>query len=276
MGETEYVIDEEKHILVFLITEILGDGQSGQSHPRAGSRRLVHLPVNQGCLFQNLGFFHFYQQIIPLTGSFADPGENREPAVLGGDVADQFHDDNGFSDAGSAEEADLPPLLIRGQKINDLDAGLKNLLFCGLFDERRRWTVNRVAFFELDRPHLIHRFAQDIQHPSQNSAPYRDRNSRPRVRDRHSPAQSIGGTHGHRANGLVPQMLGDFQGDVNIFLVVVDLDGVVDGRNFPAGKFNVDDRSNDLGDLSGLYRCFSLGCTHTLPPKSSKILNSQF
>jgi len=43
LGEAEDVVDEQQHILSLLVTEILGDGQTGQADAGAGSRGLVHL-----------------------------------------------------------------------------------------------------------------------------------------------------------------------------------------------------------------------------------------
>ena len=159
LGETEDIVDEEENVLVFLVAEIFGDGQSGQSHPGAGAGRLVHLSVNQGGFFQNLGFLHFQEQVVPFTGSLADSGENRVAAMLGGDVADQFHDDDGLADAGTAEEADLPAFLIGRQQVDDLDAGFQDLFFRGLFDQGRRRAVDGIAFLVLNRAHFIDRFA---------------------------------------------------------------------------------------------------------------------
>lgn len=37
-----------------------------------------------------------------------------------GDVVDEFHDEDGLSDAGTAKKTDLSALLVRSKKVNDL------------------------------------------------------------------------------------------------------------------------------------------------------------
>ena len=48
LGEAEDVIDEQQHVLVLFVAEILGDGQAGEGDAQARARRFVHLPIDQG------------------------------------------------------------------------------------------------------------------------------------------------------------------------------------------------------------------------------------
>ena len=43
LGESENVVNEEQHILSFLVTEIFGDGETGKGDTGTGSWGLVHL-----------------------------------------------------------------------------------------------------------------------------------------------------------------------------------------------------------------------------------------
>ena len=45
LGETEDVVDEEQHVLVVLVAEILGHGERGERDAETGAGRLVHLAV---------------------------------------------------------------------------------------------------------------------------------------------------------------------------------------------------------------------------------------
>ena len=45
--------------------------------------------------------------------------------MLGGDIADQFHDDNRLADTGAAEETDFAAFGIRFQQVDDFDTGLE-------------------------------------------------------------------------------------------------------------------------------------------------------
>src|SRR3712207_8223221 len=56
------------------------------------------------------------------SSPFPDAGEHRHAAVLHRDVVDQLLDDDRLADPGAAEEADLSPLEVRLQQIDDLDA----------------------------------------------------------------------------------------------------------------------------------------------------------
>ena len=47
--------------------------------------------------------------------------------MLGGDVIDQFLDQDGLADTGAAEQADLAALGVGADQVNDLDAGLEDL-----------------------------------------------------------------------------------------------------------------------------------------------------
>ena len=48
LGEAEDVVDEQEHVLVLLIAEVLCDGERRECNPSARARRLVHLTVDQG------------------------------------------------------------------------------------------------------------------------------------------------------------------------------------------------------------------------------------
>jgi len=48
LGETEDVVDEKKHVLIFLISEVLCNGETSETDTSAGSWGLVHLTVHKG------------------------------------------------------------------------------------------------------------------------------------------------------------------------------------------------------------------------------------
>ena len=50
---------------------------------------------------------HLLVEVVAFAGALAHAGEDREAAVLVGDVADQLHDQDRLAHAGAAEEADL-------------------------------------------------------------------------------------------------------------------------------------------------------------------------
>ncbi len=127
LGEAEDVVDEEQHVLMLDVTEVLRHGQAGQCHAHTGSGRLVHLAVDQRRLVDDAALGHFAVEVVALTGALADAGEDRVAVVLCGDVIDQLLDQNGLADTGTAEQADLAALGVGADQVNDLDAGLQDL-----------------------------------------------------------------------------------------------------------------------------------------------------
>lgn len=77
LGETENVVDEQKHILTFLVTEVLGNGEAGEGNTGTGTRGLVHLTEDESDLgftleVDDTGLDHLVVEIVTLTGTLAD------------------------------------------------------------------------------------------------------------------------------------------------------------------------------------------------------------
>src|SRR5690606_15106975 len=74
-GVTVDVVDEQQYVAAF-VTELLGHGQSGQSHAQTVARRLVHLAVHHRYLgvlevlgIDYLGFLHLVVEVVTFTGT---------------------------------------------------------------------------------------------------------------------------------------------------------------------------------------------------------------
>ena len=128
LGETENVVNEKEHILVLFVTEVLGDGETGESNTGAGTWGLVHLTVHKGGLgsggidVDDTRVDHLVEKIVTLTGALTDTGEHGETTVSLGDVVNKLHDKHGFADTGTTEKTNLSSLGVGAQKINDLDS----------------------------------------------------------------------------------------------------------------------------------------------------------
>ena len=77
LSETEDVIDEQKHILALLITEVLRNGKTSERNTGTGTRGLVHLTEDEGDLGVTLevddtGLNHLVVQVVTLTGTLAN------------------------------------------------------------------------------------------------------------------------------------------------------------------------------------------------------------
>ena len=128
LHEAEDVVDEQQHVLVLHVAEVLGHRQRRQGDPQAHARRLVHLAEHEGGLLEHARLRHLDAEVGALTGALADPGEHRHAAVLLGDAADHLGDQHGLADAGAAEQADLAAGQVRREQVDDLDAGLEHPL----------------------------------------------------------------------------------------------------------------------------------------------------
>src|SRR3546814_5063754 len=69
-----------------------------------------------GVLGDDAGVEEFVVKVVAFTGPLADAREHRGAAVTFGDVVDQFLDQHGLADAGTAEQADLAALGVRREQ----------------------------------------------------------------------------------------------------------------------------------------------------------------
>ena len=77
LGETEDVVDEQKHVLALLVTEVLRDGETSERDTGTGTRGLVHLTEDESDLGVTLevddtGLNHFVVQVVTLTSTLTD------------------------------------------------------------------------------------------------------------------------------------------------------------------------------------------------------------
>lgn len=152
-------------------------GKTSQSDTSTGTRGLVHLTEDQGDLGLALklndgGLLHFVVQIVTLTGTLTDTGEDGETTVGLGDVVlsscqrllmfpdsekthNQLLNEHSLADTGTSEETDLATTGVRGQKIDDLDTGDEDLGGGGLVSELRGIGVDGSTLVGLDGATLV-------------------------------------------------------------------------------------------------------------------------
>ena len=264
LREAEDVVDEQEHVLVLGVAEVLGDGQPRQADAHARTRRLGHLAVDKrGARLVGLGhvddaaLLELEPQVVAFARPLADARKHRHAAVLEGDVVDQLHDDDGLADAGAAEQADLAALEVRLEQVDDLDARLEHLELGRLALEVRRLAVNRPALRALHRlVGEVHRLAQHVQHAAERLGPHRHRDRRAGVDGFHPALHAVGRLHRDGPHAALAEVLLDFDDHVDGVAArgSHDADGVVDVGQVPVGEFDVHDRSDDLDDPAGV-RC---------------------
>ena len=251
LREAEDVIDEQQHVLIFHIAEVLRHGQAGQCHAHTGSRGLVHLAVDQRGLVDNAALGHFAVQVVALTGALANAGKYRVTVVLGGDVIDQLLNQDGLADTGAAEQADLTALGVGADQVNDLDAGLKNLGGGLLLLVAGSGTVDGPVGIRGGGGLVIHGLAQQVEHAPQTLVAYGHLDGLAGVHGICAAHQTIGAAHGNAACHIVAGQLSDLHHQ--LLAVVVDLNGVEQLRQLAILELDVQHRANDLDHLADMF-----------------------
>jgi hypothetical protein len=64
LRESEDIVDEQKHILAFFVTEVFCDGETGKGDPSTGAGGFIHLSEYQCCFglavkFNDSRLYHF-------------------------------------------------------------------------------------------------------------------------------------------------------------------------------------------------------------------------
>jgi peptide chain release factor 1 len=101
-------------------------------------------------------------QVVTLTGTLTDTGEDRVTTVGLGNVVDQLLDQDGLADTGTAEQTNLTTTGVRGEEVDDLDTGLEDLGLGRLLDELWGVGVDGGELDTLDLTALVDGLANDI------------------------------------------------------------------------------------------------------------------
>ena len=132
LGESEDVIDEQKHILVLFVSEVLSNGESGKSDTGSGTWGLVHLSVHESGLgaisfdINDTGFNHLIVEIVTLTSSFSYSSEDGVTTMSLGDIVNKLHDKYGLTDTGTTEKSNLTSSGVGGKEIDNLDTYIQS------------------------------------------------------------------------------------------------------------------------------------------------------
>ena len=126
LGESEDVVDEQQHVLLLHVAEVLGHGQRRQRHPEPGARRLVHLTEDQRGLGDDARLGHLKEQVVALAGASPTREHRHTTEVLRNSV-DHLLDQHRLAHPAPPNRPIFPPLTYGGQQVDDLDAGLENL-----------------------------------------------------------------------------------------------------------------------------------------------------
>ena len=165
LGEPEDVVDEQQHVLLLHVAEVLRHRQGGQRDPQPGARRLVHLAEDERGVVDDAGLGHLEEEVVALAGPLPHAREAGHAAEVLGDPADHLLDEHRLAHAGPAEQADLAAADVRGHQVDDLDAGDEHLGLRLELVERRRGPVDRPALLDVEaRLGHVERVAEHVEH----------------------------------------------------------------------------------------------------------------
>ena len=252
LREPEDVVDEEQHVLLLHVAEVLRHRQRGQGDAQPGARRLVHLAEDEGGLADDTGLFHLDDEVVALTGALADAGEHRHTTVVPRNARDHLLDEHGLADAGTAEQADLAAEDVRREQVDDLDAGLEHLGLRLELVERRCLAVDAPPLLDLEGLALLEVEAVTgrVEHLAQGDVAHRDGDRAAGVAHLGAADQAVGRLQRDGADQAVADVLGDLErqdrglaGEGHL-----DLELVVHLRHRVGRELDVDDRADDPRD----------------------------
>jgi hypothetical protein len=125
----------------------------------------------------NFRLDHFSEKVVAFTRSFSDTCEHRKSLTPLGHVVDQFHDQNGLSNTGTAEQTDLSTSKERLHKVDDLNSRLEHLKRCRLFVERRCMSMDGITNVGIHGAKFVHRIANNVHYTSKRCSANRYRDS---------------------------------------------------------------------------------------------------
>ncbi|KAB5588085.1 Acetylglutamate semialdehyde dehydrogenase [Ceratobasidium theobromae] len=261
LREAEDVVDEEQHVLVLHVAEVLGHGEGREGDAQARARRLVHLAEHERGLVEDAGLAHLDDEVVALTGALADAGEDGHAVVVEGDSLDHLLDEDGLADAGAAEETDLAALDVRGEQVDDLDARLEHLLLRLELVEGRGLAVDGPALGDLEGLALLE--VEDVTGDVEDVAlgdvadGHGDRGAG--VAHLGAAHEAVGGLEGDGAHDVVAQVLGDLERDLAVLVALAGaldghLEGVVHLGQRLGRELDVDDGADDPRDAAGARR----------------------
>ena len=177
---------------------------------------------------------------MALAAALADPGKDRDTLVALGHRMDQLHDEHGLADAGAAEHRRLAALGDRGQQIDDLDAGRKQLGGAAQLLQRRRTAVDRPArSVRRQRLALVANSAGQVEQTAEHRVADRNLERPASGARRNAATQPFGRLQCNRADRRLVQMRLHFRHDRRTLIRRHD-QRVVDRRQRRGGKSNVE------------------------------------
>jgi hypothetical protein len=194
-------------------------------------------------------------QIVTLSSSLTDTGEDGVTTVCLGDVVDQFLNQDGLTDTGTTEQSNLTTSGVRSQQVDDLDTSLQNFGSGGLVNESGCIGVNGGKLDTFDGSSLIDGLTDNVHDSTEGLGTDGDGDGCASVDNLLTSNETIGTFHGDTSTGVLTQVLGHFEDESTTFgslLVTFELnvEGVQNGGQVGGVELNIDNGTNDGLDLT--------------------------
>src|SRR5699024_10714386 len=148
-----------------------------------------------------------------LTGTLADAGEHGGTGELAGDTGNHLLNQDGLTHTCTTEEANLATLDVRGQQVDDLNAGLQDLGLTLELVECGWLAVDALLLGGAAETWLGQAVAQGVDDAARDAVADWRRGRLPGVLALCPADEAVGRGHGDGAHQVVPQVLCDLQGN---------------------------------------------------------------
>jgi hypothetical protein len=187
-------------------------------------------------------------QIVTLTGTLSDTGEDRVTSVVLGNVVDQLLNEDSLSDTGTSEETNLTTTSVGGEQIDDLNTGNKNLRDDRLVNELRSLAMDGGRLLGVDGTALVDGLTDNVDDTAQALGTDGNSDGGTSVLDGLATDQTLSSVHGNGTDGVLSQVLGDLKNQTTV--QVLDLEGVQNGGELALVELDIDDGTNDRANLA--------------------------
>jgi hypothetical protein len=174
--------------------------------------------------------------------------------VVLGDAGDHLLDEHRLADASATEKSDLSTLDVRGEQVDDLDAGLEHDRLGLELVEGGGRTVDAPALADLELLVTleVEALAGGVEDVAERDVTNGHRDRPAGVFHRRAADHTVGGLQRDGAHHVVADVLGDLEVQALRLAGQLDLDGqqVVHRRHGIGGELHVDDRADDAGDTT--------------------------
>ena len=199
--------------------------------------------------------------------------------MLGGHGVDQLLDQHGLAHAGAAEQAHLAAFCVRGQQVDDLDAGFQNLHHGALVGKGGGLPVNGPGL-PGDGALVVNGLAEHAEQPAQTLPAHRHGDAAAGGLHGQIPGQALRRGQEDAPDDAVPQMLGDLHD--HIPAVGLGIQCVPDPGQLASRKGHIHHRTQYLHNGSShsiiplINYIFQLKCLAEFAPAGANKIQSVF